>query len=136
MGTIAATDMVAHADLETALRWHLQHNHYPPVPLSMLPACVEAIDLAVADEWDAEVSLPDGTEYRGRSVAPVWAVVEAHHLQPFVEQEETEWVVAGEDEHTYWSNDLGWVDLASADVFADGERDSLSLPLGGRWVAL
>jgi len=111
MGTIAATDMVAHADLETALRWHLQHNHYPPVPLSMLPACVEAIDLAVADEWDAEVSLPDGTEYRGRSVAPVWAVVEAHHLQPFVEQEETEWVVAGEDEPVW-------------------------MPMGGRWVAL
>lgn len=120
----------------TALEYHLAHNHYPPVPLTMVPACLAAIDLAVADEWDAEVTLPDGVAYKGSPVAPAWAVVEQHHLAHFVQQAATEWVIAGEDEHAYWSNEDGWTDLASATVFADGERDSLRLPIGGRWVAL
>lgn len=125
-------DMIANADRSTALWWHLAYNHYPAVPASMIPACEAAIDLALADEWDALVTLPEGVSYRGATAAPAWAVVEQHHLAPFVEV--VEWVVVNEDDaYLYWSNEDGWGDRASATVFADGERPSLSLPQGGAW---
>lgn len=69
---------------QLALEWHLAHNHYPPVPASMVAACAEAIDHAVAGDWYAEVALPDGITYRNKATAPVHAVVEQHHLLPFV----------------------------------------------------
>jgi hypothetical protein len=34
----------------------------------------------------------------------------------------------------YWSNDFGWVDRSSADVFDENETVTLSLPIGGVWV--
>lgn len=34
----------------------------------------------------------------------------------------------------YWSNEIGWVDRASADVFDENETVTLSLPIGGVWV--
>lgn len=40
------------------------------------------------------------------------------------------------DEHSdplYWSNDQGWVDRDSCDVFDQTERDTLRLPVGGTW---
>lgn len=84
MGLAATVDMIEMAGGETALRWHLSSNHYPPVPASMVPVCAEAVLMASSGEWDAMISLPDSVSYRGMDVAPVWAIVEAHHLQPFV----------------------------------------------------
>lgn len=71
--------------LESSLRWHLQCNHYPPVPTCMVPVCVQAIDFAVADEWDAHIELPENTYYKGMNTAPVHAIVEQHHLHYYVE---------------------------------------------------
>lgn len=34
----------------------------------------------------------------------------------------------------YWSNDFGWVDRSSADVFDENDFATLSLPIGGVWV--
>ena len=33
----------------------------------------------------------------------------------------------------YWSNAQGWVDMAGADRFDEGERMTLCLPTGGTW---
>lgn len=88
MGRIAAHDMAQHApNLRTALSWHLQHNHYPPVPLSMLDTCEQAIAHAELDQWNVNVELPPGVTYKGSTVAPVWAVVEQHHLSDFITEE-------------------------------------------------
>lgn len=74
--------------LESSLAYHLQCNHYPPVPLSMIPVCVRAIDIAVEHDGyvrDMEVDLPEGTFYRGQFTAPVYAIIEQHHLDAYVD---------------------------------------------------
>lgn len=130
-----ATDIIAATDTRTALRWHLEHNHYPPVPAVMVDTCHEAILLAAAGDWDTEYRLPPGITYKDGRSAPVWAIVEQHHLEPFVALCCTEWVIASTTEaHTYWSNEDGWTDLSGATVFADGERKTLRLPDGGEWT--
>jgi hypothetical protein len=73
---------------DAALEWHLQCNHYPPVPLSMLPACREAIEAACEGDWDRPIDLPGETSWRGLRFAPAWAVVEGHHLNAFVDDDE------------------------------------------------
>lgn len=89
MGRLQASDMAHHApNLRTALSWHLQHNHYPPVPLTMLDCCEQAIEFAEMDEWNVNVELPPGVSYKGADVAPVWAIVEQHHLGDFLTGED------------------------------------------------
>jgi hypothetical protein len=73
--------------VDTLLAHHLQHNHYPPVPLTMLETCKTAIDLAIEDDWYALVPLPDGITYRGQDHAPVHEIVKQHHLDHFIEQD-------------------------------------------------
>jgi hypothetical protein len=57
--------------LEQSLAWHLRANHYPPVPLSMIEPCIQAIEIGQRYQWgDADlndrVDLPDGVLQRGR----------------------------------------------------------------------
>jgi hypothetical protein len=88
MGRMQATDMAEIVpDLHTLLVWHLQHNHYPPVPLAMVQPCHEAMDAVIADEPDTLVDMPTGTLWRGNPQAPAWAIVDALHLHTFVEQQ-------------------------------------------------
>jgi len=77
--------MIEYGGAKTALAWHLSSNHYPPVPAVMIPVCEQAIALAADEEWHEQVELPEGVSYRGSSSAPVWAIVEQHHLADFVE---------------------------------------------------
>jgi hypothetical protein len=65
------------------LAWHLQYNHYPPVPLSMIQPCLEAIEHYWDDSTDAKIELPEGTFWKGLTYAPAWAILEAHHLSPW-----------------------------------------------------
>ena len=74
--------------LESQLRWHLTSNHYPPVPTSMIPVCIEAIDKANEGEWDEMISLPEGIEWRGSTMSPVHAIVEQHHLETWIIESE------------------------------------------------
>lgn len=90
MGRLSAQDMIAHTGMRVALEWHLQHNHFPPVPRSMLRPCQQAIALANAEDWDARVTLPDGITWKGETTAPVHAIISAHHLEPFLDVEETD----------------------------------------------
>ncbi len=39
-------------DLNTQLEIHLQSNHYPPVPVSMVEPCIEAIDAYYDEDYD------------------------------------------------------------------------------------
>jgi len=75
--------------LEQSIAVHLTSNHYPPVPTSMVPACIQAIEACNEDEADRLIDLPDGVFWRlGATSAPAWAVVEGHHLEPWVYYDE------------------------------------------------
>lgn len=89
MGRLSAVDMLEHSDsLEQALGWHLQSNHFPPIPLTMVQPCLEAIDAYNEQDYDRLISLPDGIGYKGLTVAPASAIVEQHHLDTFIADED------------------------------------------------
>lgn len=76
--------------LEQQLAYHLTSNHFPPIPTSMVQACIEAIDALNEGNYDKMISLPDGVGYKGLTAAPASAIVEQHHLDPFLD-EDGEW---------------------------------------------
>jgi len=75
-------------DLETQLAYHLQGNHYPPVPLSMVKPCIDAIDAYYDEDYERFIAMPEGVFYKGMSHAPASAIVEQHHLEFWLPQEE------------------------------------------------
>ena len=91
MGSNFASDLALadNLDIESQIAIHLSANHYPPVPRSMVQPCVEAID-AVNDLglWDLEIPMPEGITYKGLTTAPAWAIIEQHHLDPWVIERE------------------------------------------------
>jgi hypothetical protein len=89
MGSLQATEMAnSGLSLEDSLSWHLRANHFPPVPLEMIPVCMEAIQLMNEGLFNSQVELPLGTSYRGDTTAPAWAITDAHHLDAWIEEEE------------------------------------------------
>jgi hypothetical protein len=72
-------------DLETQLAYHLQGNHYPPVPLSMVQPCIEAIDAYYDEDYERFIAMPEGVFYKGMSHAPASAIVDQHHLSWFID---------------------------------------------------
>lgn len=88
MGRLTAMEIAeTELTLEDQITWHLKSNHFPPIPKSMVKPCIEAIDAANDGDWEKLVSLPEGTGYRGLTVAPVHAIVEAHHLETWITNE-------------------------------------------------
>lgn len=91
-------DLGIHLTLEDQIRIQLRSNHYPPVPLSMVEPCIEAIE--ACNDYDScrLIQLPtDGLDrngepfqitWRGSNKAPAWAIVEGHHLESWVMNEE------------------------------------------------
>jgi hypothetical protein len=100
MGSNTAIELATNLDLslEQAIGYHLQGNHYPPVPLSMVKPCIEALD--AAREFDAmrQIEMPEGVFYKGKTTAPAWAIIEQHHLDFWLPQ----------DEADYWEEDAGY----------------------------
>jgi hypothetical protein len=88
MGRLTAMEIAeTELTLEDQITWHLKSNHFPPIPKSMVKPCIEAIDAANEGNWEKLISLPEGTGYRGLTVAPVHAIVEAHHLETWITNE-------------------------------------------------
>jgi hypothetical protein len=88
MGYTTASALAEELDLEVALGYHLQGNHYPPVPLSMVQPCMDAIDAYWDEDYNQLIELPEGVSWRGETHAPAHAIVEAHHLDSWLPQEE------------------------------------------------
>ena len=87
MGSNMAYDLASDElglDLEKAIGYHLQGNHYPPVPLSMVQPCIDAIDAYWNEDFDQEIQMPEGITYKGKATAPAWAIVEQHHLDAWL----------------------------------------------------
>lgn len=74
--------------LDTQIEWHLRANHYPPVSNTMVPVCIKAIELANDGDWSTWIDLPKGVLYREVPQAPVYAVVEKHHLEAWISESE------------------------------------------------
>lgn len=89
MGALQAREMAKMCadNLEQAIAWHLTSNHFPPIPLSMVQPCIEAIDAYWEDDLDKLISLPEGVGYRGLTVAPARAIIINHHLDSWCEEE-------------------------------------------------
>lgn len=86
MGYNTAVDLASTLSLRQSIQLHLTTNHYPPVPSSMVEPCVEAINACVdGDDDEMLIQLPGGVFWRGHDTAPAWAIVEAHHLQPWID---------------------------------------------------
>lgn len=88
MGYNTAVDLSNELDLEVALGYHLQGNHYPPVPLSMVQPCIDAIDAYYEEDYNRLIEMPEGVFYRGMDHAPAHAIVEQHHLGAWLPEED------------------------------------------------
>ncbi len=88
MGSLQAMEMAEMLEIDNALEWHLRYNHYPPVPVSMVQPCKEAIQAGLEGDWFRMIPLPEGTTYRGSSFAPADEIINAHHLDPWLELDE------------------------------------------------
>jgi hypothetical protein len=84
MGSLRAAEMAERLPIRQALAWHLRSNHYPPVPLSMVPVCIEAIKACNDGDWERPVKLPAGISFRGESEAWAGEIAKAHHLDAWI----------------------------------------------------
>jgi hypothetical protein len=84
MGLTTALDLQENVSLETGLSYHLQANHYPPVPVAMVQACIDAIDAYHDEDYGREINLPEGISWRGQDTAPAHAIADAHHLDAWL----------------------------------------------------
>ena len=70
--------------LRQALTWHLQGNHYPPLPVALVDVAEKAIILADMPEHGIE--LPEGITFRGgKTVITAAEAIESMHLECFLE---------------------------------------------------
>jgi hypothetical protein len=88
MGYNTSVDFANELDIEVALGYHLQGNHYPPVPLSMVQPCIDAIDAYYEEDYNRLIEMPEGVFYRGMDHAPAHAIVEQHHLGAWLPEED------------------------------------------------
>lgn len=88
MGSNMAQELAAFQSRESALYYHLTANHYPPVPPTMVQPCSQAIDAYWEEDYDRLIELPDGVTWRGNSSAPANAIIEAHHLDAWLQDYE------------------------------------------------
>ena len=86
MGYTQAFGLAELLDTEAAVEWHLQHNHYPPVPAAMVGPCLEAIGRVNDGEGGSLVDLQGVAQWRGQDAAPAWAIVDGHHLEPWIDE--------------------------------------------------
>jgi hypothetical protein len=93
MGSNLAHDLaggIVSISLEQQIAIQLRSNHYPPIPLSMVDPCIEAIKAGREEDYDRLIDLPEGISWRGKTAAPAHAIIEGHHLGPWLETEEEE----------------------------------------------
>lgn len=88
MGYTTALDLAEELSLEAGLAYHLQGNHYPPVPVSMVQPCIDAIDAYYDEDYNRLIEMPEGVFYRGMDHAPANAIVEQHHLDAWLPEED------------------------------------------------
>lgn len=84
MGYLSTMAMIeSGADRQILLRWHLQTNHYPAIPVDWIPCAEWVIDRAIAGEdLNVPAPVPEGFQQMLAS-----KVMEGLHLEPFCQEE-------------------------------------------------
>jgi hypothetical protein len=84
MGAQRVAEMIAYVGVEAALEDHFSHGCYPPIPAIMLPVAKTAIRCADAGDWDLQIVLPDGVQWRRQTSCSVAAVIDGLRLGAFL----------------------------------------------------
>lgn len=71
-------------NLEIALLYHFQSNHFPPLPIACIPVAVKAIEAINEDDPGRLLELPGGITWKGQTSAPASACAESWHLEYFI----------------------------------------------------
>jgi len=80
MGRMQAESMAEFdIPLETAIRWQLRNNHFPPVPSEMIPVSIKAVELAREGKHTEKITTPFEHRTYGWKV-PAYVIVDAYHL--------------------------------------------------------
>jgi hypothetical protein len=74
--------------IEQSISYHLTSNHFPPVPVSMVSVCIEAIEAVNEGDIHRKINLPAQVFWRGEAQAPAWSIVEGHHLDAWINSDE------------------------------------------------
>lgn len=85
MGSLAAMDMVEHADFDAALDWHLRANHFPPVHPDFHPMAKQAIECVNKRQGETPIDLPNGKTFTANYI------VDGLHLHPFLDNDDEDW---------------------------------------------
>lgn len=89
MGALQAIDLSENFSLEEGIKLHLASNHYPAIPVEMVPTCIDAIDAVNSEsDWDKLITLPHGISWKGLTQAPASAIIEQHHLEFWIIESE------------------------------------------------
>lgn len=92
MGNALSQDLAENViDIRQSIAIQLRSNHYPPVPLSMVEPCIEAIYAVSEGDTHKSIGLPDGVSWRGYPTAPAYAIVEGHHLGAWCSYDDTDY---------------------------------------------
>jgi hypothetical protein len=54
----------------------------------MVQPCIDAIDAAHDEDFQRFIAMPEGVFYKGMSHAPAYAIIEQHHLDAWLPQDE------------------------------------------------
>jgi hypothetical protein len=85
---LSDTELFPEMELEQAITIQLRSNHYPPVPYSMVPICIEAIYAYNVGDFQRDIKLPEGVLWRGQNSAPAAAIIDSHHLDAWCDNDE------------------------------------------------
>lgn len=92
MGNALSQDLAENViDIRQSIAIQLRSNHYPPVPLSMVEPCIEAIYAVSDGDTHKSIQLPEGISWRGYPTAPAYAIVEGHHLGAWCSYDDTDY---------------------------------------------
>lgn len=65
-------------DEDTALQWHLQSNHFPPIPFDFVSVAKQALKLARDNDYDTVITMPNDID------KTVGDIIEGMHLDTFL----------------------------------------------------
>jgi hypothetical protein len=88
---LSDTELFPQLELEQAITIQLRSNHYPPVPYSMVPICIDAIYAYNEGDYQKEIKLPEGVLWRGQEYAPAAAIIDSHHLDAWCNSDD-DWI--------------------------------------------
>ncbi len=85
MGYGTARDLRQYLDQDSLLQWHLKGNVYPPLPVSLVPACKRAIELVNDEDYDTRVAIIGIRHRKYGNIVPALEVVRDLHLEAFLD---------------------------------------------------